>query len=90
MSKRTEAMSEMFIVKNFHSKPCKEFVAGVQDGFGFVECNLLRSGIIMIIPLVRKKRDECMEDMIRNAGKEDYQDYLLGFMAVLDHCLKEH
>ena len=90
MSKRTEVMTHMFIVKRFHSKPCKEFVAGAQDAFGFIECNLLRSGIIMMIPLIRKKRDECIEDMNRNQGKQDYQDYLLGFIAVLDHCLKEH
>ena len=90
MSKRTEVMTHMFIVKHFHSKPCKEFVSGVQDSFGFIECNLLRSGIIMMIPLIRNKRDECIEDMNRNQGKQDYQDYLLGFIAVLDHCLKEH
>ena len=64
-------------IKRFQDKPNKVFVSGVNDTFDYIETNMLRVGMIGLLPI----------DNLN--GKQGNQDYHLGCLSVLDFCLKE-
>ena len=74
-------------IKRFRDKPSKAFVSGVNDTFDYIETNILRVGVVRLLPMLRQRRNWCLEHMY---SKQFNQEYLLGCLAVLDHCLKEH
>lgn len=81
-----ESITERFIMR-FKDKPSPHFITGVQETFDSIETNMLRVGVIQLLPMLRQRRNWCLEHMY---SKQFNQDYLLGCIAVLDHCLKEH
>lgn len=74
-------------IKRFKDKPSEAFVSGVSDTFDYIETNMLRVGMIGLVPILRDRRERCIDNL---NGKQGNQDYHLGCLAVLDHCLKEH
>lgn len=74
-------------IKRFQDKPNKVFVSGVRDTFDYIETNMLRVGMIGLLPILRDRRERCIDNL---NGKQGNQDYHLGCLAVLDFCLKEH
>ena len=73
-------------VKRFKDKPSKAFVSGVSDTFDYIETNMLRVGMIRLLPILQDRRERCIDNL---NGKQGNQDYHLGCLAVLDFCLKE-
>ena len=74
-------------IKRFQDKPSEAFVSGVRDTFDYIETNMLRVGMAGLLPILRDRRERCIDNL---NGKQGNQDYHLGCLAVLDHCLKEH
>ena len=74
-------------IKKFKDKPYKDFVSGVSDAFDYIEANMLRIGFVALVPVLKDRRDRCVDNINNKQGNADYH---LGFLAVLDHCLKEH
>ena len=81
-----ESVTEKFIMQ-FTDRPSEAFVGGVNDTFDYIETNILRVGVVRLLPMLRQRRNWCLEHMY---SKQFNQEYLLGCLAVLDHCLKEH
>lgn len=81
-----ESVTEKFIMR-FTGRPSEAFVGGVNDTFDYIETNMLRVGMIGLLPILRDRRERCVDNL---NGKQGNQDYYLGCLAVLDHCLKEH
>ena len=79
-------MTAAFIQK-FKDKPDKNFVSGVNDAFDYIEANMLRMGFVALVPVLKDRRERCIDNINHKQGNADYH---LGFLAVLDHCLKEH
>lgn len=81
-----ESVTEKFIMR-FKERPCEAFISGVKETFDSIETNMLRGGVVRLLPMLRQRRNWVLEHMY---SKQFNQDYLLGCLAVLDHCLKEH
>ena len=81
-----ESVTEKFLMR-FKDKPSPHFITGVQETFDYIETNMLRVGMIGLLPILRDRRERCVDNL---NGKQGNQDYYLGCLAVLDHCLKEH
>lgn len=81
-----ESVTERFIMR-FKERPCEAFVSGVKATFDNIETYMLRVGMVQTLPMLRQRRNWVLEHMY---SKQFNQDYLLGCLAVLDHCLKEY
>ena len=81
-----ESVTEKFIMR-FTDRPSEAFIGGVEETFNSIETNMLRVGVVRLLPMLRQRRNWCLEHMY---SKQFNQEYLLGCLAVLDHCLKEH
>ena len=72
-------------IKRFEEKPNKAFVSGVNDTFDYIEINMLRVGMVGLLPILWDRRERCIDNL---NGKQGDIDYHLGCLAVLDFCLK--
>lgn len=73
-------------IKRFQDKPNMVFVSGVYDAFDYIEANMLRMGFVALVPVLKDRRERCIDNINHKQGNADYH---LGFLAVLDYCLKE-